>query len=197
MRGNPRYRGRGGVVQVALERPSAVAACVYTGLRKEYRSAVVSCLNFYDHGSPDRPGVVFCIVMVVGAGSMWTGRAMRSPHKKYHAFKALSPIGLGEQRLITISADSRRAPGIWSLFTCTRTAAGGGPQHSHHSGRSACRGWGTRSMACAWMVQLPLPSGWVNRMAGLGDPLAALPGHTHCGVNPGTARAKRKERTPI
>ena len=26
---------------------------------------------------------------------------------------------------MTISADSRRAPGIWSLFTCTRTAAGG------------------------------------------------------------------------
>ena len=50
-----------------------------------------------------------------------------------------------------------------------------GPQHSHHSGWSACRGWVTRSMACAWMVQLPLPSGWVTRTSGLGDPLAGLP----------------------
>ena len=132
--------------------------------------------------------------------------------------------------------------------------AGGGPQHSHHSGWSACRGWVTRSMACAWMVQLPLPSGWVTRTSGLGDPLPGLPpnpppqvtssdhrpppylvppgaqprppcvhgaaarpsqatprpihphtapaipgipAHNHCGVDPGTARAKRKEGTPI
>ena len=45
-------------------------------------------------------------------------------HKRISFFQDLEPNWFRRARL-TSPADSRRAPGIWMFFTCTRTGAGG------------------------------------------------------------------------
>ena len=62
--------------------------------------------------------------MVVVTGSLWTLRAMCPLPIKISFLQDLEPNWFRRARL-TSPADSRRAPGIWSSFTCTRTGACG------------------------------------------------------------------------